>query len=117
MDVSNNKNGVAAYCRSAVANSAFVASQISKVKEFAQNNGLGEVRCYCDNGCSGSDLVRPALMHLLHDVRAGKVKTVVVTDTARIARGPMWLSVVAETLAKYEAKLVPIFENRARFAV
>ena len=55
---------------------------------------------YDDGGCSGGDTDRPALQHLLEDVRGGKIDVIVVYKVDRLTR----------SLADF-AKLVELFDQ------
>lgn len=96
---------IAAYCRSAVENSASIKGQCDRIREYIKTGTIG---CYCDSGFSDSDLTRPGLTQLLHDVRKGKVAAVIVTDLQRIARSPSLLRSTLYTLTQHNVLLISL---------
>jgi DNA invertase Pin-like site-specific DNA recombinase len=90
----------ALYCRTALADDEAIANQGRRLRRYAEENGYGNPAFYIDNGKNGLTLDRPAMKRLIDDIRAGKIKTVLVTDAARIARGfePMaeWTSALRD---------------------
>jgi DNA invertase Pin-like site-specific DNA recombinase len=94
----------ALYCRTALADDEVIANQGRRLRRYVEENGYGNPVFYIDNGKNGLTLNRPAMKRLIADIRAAKVKTVLVTDAARIARGfePMaeWISALRGTDVK-----------------
>ena len=85
-------NSLAAQCEAC---EAFIRSQ--------RNEGWVLVRTrYDDGGFSGGNLERPALQHLIADIRAGRIDIVVVYKVDRLTR----------SLADF-ARLVEIFDAQA----
>ena len=77
---------IAAYCRVASYDEDVMEGQKDKVRRFAEEQGIGSVTFYADNGYSGLNLNRPALERLDADMQGGKISVVIVLDTARVAR-------------------------------
>ena len=77
---------IAAYCRVASYDEDAMESQMEKLRHFAEEQGIGGVTFYVDNGYSGLNLNRPALERLDADMQGGKISAVIVLDVARIAR-------------------------------
>jgi len=69
---------------------------------------------YIDYGFSGANLNRPAWRRLVHDIMGGRVDTVMMRDTARIARNnwllDVWLSQFKMLGIKMKAVNEPDFD-------
>lgn len=74
-----------------------IGSQVRTLKRYIQQNGwsLLPTHEFCDDGCSGSRLDRPALDRLRDAARRGEVDAVVVLSPDRLARNyaHQWLLV------------------------
>jgi DNA invertase Pin-like site-specific DNA recombinase len=76
----------AIYCRTARACVFSINSQEAMLRKFAKENGHGNVSVYSDDGYSGLDFDRPAILRLQADIEAGLVGVVLVKDMSRISR-------------------------------
>ena len=79
----------AIYCRAAgTCPSCFgeIAAQRDKLRSFATQQGLEVWMEYSDDGYSGNNLDRPAFLLMEADIGLGKIDTVLVSSTDRIAR-------------------------------
>jgi predicted site-specific integrase-resolvase len=79
----------AIYCRVASTHSSDAGTinvQRDRLREFAKQQGFGACLEYLDNGYSGNNLNRPAFSKMEADIYAGKIDTVIVRCTDRIAR-------------------------------
>ena len=64
-----------------------IANQISFCKDYLKDrNDLKLYDVYEDNGQKGTRFDRPEFQRLMDDVRAGKVKCIVVKDLSRFGR-------------------------------
>src|SRR5215831_2230561 len=88
-------NSLAAQCEACEAYEAYIRSQQHEGWVLAKTH-------YDDGGFSGGNLERPALQHLLGDVRAGRIDIVVVYNVDRLTR----------SLADF-ARLVEIFDGQS----
>lgn len=81
----NNKITVG-YCRVASFDEAAIQNQEKMLRLFAQEQGIGEIDVYSDNGYSGLNLDRLAFNRLEADIQNGKIHVVIAIDEPRIAR-------------------------------
>jgi len=63
-----------------------IANQESILRQYAEENGHGNIAVYSDNGFGGLDFDRPAISKLKADAEAGIVGLVLVKDPARVSR-------------------------------
>ena len=63
-----------------------IETQEKMLRSYAEENNLGNVSVYTDNGYSGLDFDRPAMRLLKTDVDAGHVGFVLVRDLSRNSR-------------------------------
>lgn len=80
----------AVYCRIAHYDSELDALagqyQQDALLEYAATHGLEHPELFCDWGFSGTDDRRPEYQHMLQEVRAGNVSSIVVKDLSRLSR-------------------------------
>ncbi len=69
------------------------------------------VTSYDDGGLSGATMARPALMHLLDDVRAGKVDVVVVYKVDRLTRALTDFSKIVEIFDAHDVSFVSVTQQ------
>ena len=67
--------------------------------------------CYDDGGCSGARMERPALQHLLADITAGRVDTVVVYKIDRLTRSLADFAKIVEILDMRGASFVSVTQQ------
>ncbi|MPZ50970.1 MAG: hypothetical protein GEU75_17000 [Dehalococcoidia bacterium] len=85
-------------------------NQVQALEAFASAHDL-TLRLYPEAGVSAKDIDRPKLQELLRDVRAGRVRTVIVTKLDRISRS---LADVLDLMRLFEAhgvKFVSLRDN------
>ena len=63
---------------------------------------------YHDNGYSGLNLVRPSILRLLDDIRAGKIDAVVVTGIDRISRNVADFCEFAAIMNEHNVQLITL---------
>ena len=90
----------AIYCRAACGGNEesqhdTLDRQKNVLEAYAEANDINIVASYEDIGYSGCDLMRPGLVQLLEDYKAGKFDKVLVTGYDRLFRGciseaPVW---------------------------
>ena len=81
----NNKK-VAIYCRVARSDQTAIERQKTVLQGFAEEQGYTNSVCYMDNGFSGFDYMRTALLQMQSDISKGQIEAVIVHDIARIGR-------------------------------
>jgi DNA invertase Pin-like site-specific DNA recombinase len=54
--------------------------------KYANDNGFQQVRCYVDDGYSGTTFERPGFQELVQDIEAKKVSSVITKDLSRLGR-------------------------------
>lgn len=86
-------------------NGAGLAIQKKRIAEFCNGKGFKLARFYEERGISGAVRDRPALLSLLKDCEAGRIKRVVVFRHDRLAR-EITIAIWIETqLKKYDIEL------------
>lgn len=63
-----------------------ITNQKKFLQDFAQRNGLTNIRHFTDDGVSGTTFDRPGFKAMIAEVEAGKVACVVVKDMSRFGR-------------------------------
>ena len=63
---------------------ASITHQRELLKEYAENNGYTNLRCYADDGYSGTNFNRPDFQRMLEDIENGLIGTVIVKDYCAI---------------------------------
>ena len=82
----SDKRKVALYCRVAREDDNAIENQKQALTVYAEKNGLNDLVLYADKGASGISFDRPAFLHLLNDIEAGTVDTVLVYNFSRFSR-------------------------------
>ena len=75
----------------------------------AQNYEIADV--YSDEGFSGKDLMRPAMLRMLDDVKSGKIDIVLIYKLDRLSRHVKDVLELVETFDKYKVTLYSLNEN------
>ena len=78
-------NDVALYGRVSTMNQN-IDTQLLEAKNYCQRNNIVEYKTYADIGVSGSTASRPQLDAMLTDLRAGRIKTIVIYKLDRLGR-------------------------------
>jgi len=81
----------ALYCRlsrddGADGDSNSIQNQKRQLQKWAKENGLGNTRCFIDDGYTGTNFQRPGFQKLLEDIEMGYVSAVIVKDMSRLGR-------------------------------
>ena len=63
-----------------------IDGQINQIREYCDFNNFVVVDVYADRGISGKSMNRPELQRLLKDANEGKIDSVMVYKTNRLAR-------------------------------
>lgn len=78
---------IAIYARTGTADPKSIADQCAEAIQYARSIlGATATVAYSDDGYTGRTLARPALQTLLHHVRCGHVRTIVVTSPCRLTQ-------------------------------
>lgn len=91
-------------------NGAGLAIQKKRIAEFCNEKGFELARFYEEKGVSGAVRDRPALLSLLKDCEAGKVKRVVVFRHDRLAREITTAIWIETQLRKYDIELSSVLD-------
>lgn len=70
-----------------------------------------EVKKYKDKGFSGKNTDRPDFQRMMKDIKAGKIKRVIVYRLDRISRSLLDFSSMFETFKKYDVEFVSVSEK------
>ncbi len=85
-------------------------NQIQALEAYAAAHGL-RLRLYKDEGISAKDTHRPDLQRLLSDVRAGRVRSVLVTKLDRISRSLADLLDLMRLFEQHGVKFISLRDN------
>ena len=69
-----------------IGESVSIETQKMMLSQFCKENGFSSFDYYVDDGFSGLNFQRPGFQHLLEDVEAGKIDTVITKDLSRLGR-------------------------------
>ena len=72
--------------------------------------------CYDDGGFSGGNLERPALQHLLADIRAGRIDILVIYKVDRLTQSLANFARLVEIFDAQDATFVPLRSSSIRRA-
>ena len=61
-----------------------ISNQKRILETYAKQNGFSNLRWYTDDGYSGTNFNRPGFQRMLADIKAGKIKRVIVKDYCAI---------------------------------
>ena len=83
--------------RGEVSNS--IINQTELIKDYGKSHSEIEIVAeYDDDGYSGTNFNRPGFQRMLADIKAGKIKRVVVKDMSRFGRNYLQVGMYTETL-------------------
>lgn len=108
---------VGAYARlsledSRAGESVSIENQKLMLTKHAKEQGWKLVEIYCDDGFSGTNQNRPALQRMLHDIKQGRINTLLVKDLSRLGRNYLEVGNLAEvTLPEYGCELISLNEK------
>ena len=85
-------------------------AQESAILEYAAREGLEVVVAYSDEGVSGSDRTRPAMLDMVADAKAGDFEVVLVAKLDRLGRDLMNQLVIEHSLQTAGVSLVSVAE-------
>ena len=63
-----------------------ISNQKKLLEQNAKSLGLGNTRCYIDDGYTGTNFNRPGFQQMLEDIELGYISTVIVKDLSRLGR-------------------------------
>lgn len=87
-------------------------TQESKIRSFISSQEKMEIyRVYSDQGYSGSNLDRPALKEMLHDIQQGKIDIVISYKIDRLTRSPKDFYQLIEIFEKHSVSFLSITER------
>ena len=64
----------------------YLDNQMQRLLYHASQNGIAAFALYADNGYNGLNFNRPGFQRMLADIKAGKIKRVIVKDMSRFGR-------------------------------
>jgi len=66
-----------------------------------------------DDGVTGTTFNRPGLNAMIDDVRAGKVRTVIIKDQSRIGRDVLEVGLLKRTFEEHDVRFIAANEKTA----
>lgn len=85
-------------------------AQEAAILDYAAREGLEVVVAYSDEGLSGSDRTRPAMLDMVADAKTGEFEVVLIAKLDRLARDLMGQMVVEHSLKEAGVRLVSVAE-------
>lgn len=97
-----NTGITALYCRlsrddGAEGDSNSIANQKRLLQKYAKENNFGNIRCYVDDGYTGTNFNRPGFQKLIEDIESGYVSVVIVKDMSRLGRDYLQVGYYTDT--------------------
>ena len=80
-----------------------IETQLREAREYCKRNGVLQYKEYADIGISGTTASRPQLDMMLTDLRAGRIKTIIVYKLDRLCRS---LTNLLDLLAEFRNRKV-----------
>jgi len=94
------------YCRTANGGANAMALQVVALNQYALEMGYIPFMAYCDMNESGATLDRPGMQKLLADIRACKVKRIIVKDLLRLSRNISQLHDLLNLFNDFDVEIV-----------
>lgn len=92
--------------------STSIDTQRSIITDYCHTNGIHLVRCFDDDGRSGSDFDRPGFHALMRELEKGTINMVITKDLSRLGRDMRESSYYAETFfPEHGIRYVAIFDG------
>lgn len=105
----------ALYCRVSTIEQATegysIGEQKEKLSAYARAQSYSIVGVYSDEGFSGKDLNRPAMMNLMTDIKQGKIDTVLIYKLDRLSRNVSDVLYLVDLFDKYDVVFFSLHEN------
>ena len=106
----------ALYCRLSVderadGDSISIANQKTILSRYAKEKGFNNPQFYVDDGITGTTFNRPGLNAMIDDVRAGKVRTVIIKDQSRIGRDVLEVGLLKRTFEEHDVRFIAANDN------
>ena len=80
--------------------------------EFCKKEVIGQqIKVYTDKGYSGKNIDRPAFSEMLRDIRAGKIRRVIVYRLDRISRSVLDFAGVIDIFQRHHVEFVSTMEK------
>ncbi|WP_239700311.1 recombinase family protein [Mammaliicoccus sp. D-M17] len=93
-------------------NNFSLRAQEDRLRSYASAKSLSDIRIYNDGGYSGSNMDRPALTKLLHDVQNNEVDTILIYKLDRLSRSQKdTLYLIEEKFLKNDVPLISLSES------
>ena len=90
----------------------FIRGQEQKLKDYANIKDWSIYKIYADEGISGKNITeRPAMNELIADIKAGKVKNVLVFKIDRLTRSTADLLYLVELFNEYDCAFNSLMES------
>lgn len=93
-------------------NNFSLRAQEERLRSYASAKSLSDIRIYNDGGYSGSNMDRPALTKLLHDVQNNEIDTILIYKLDRLSRSQKdTLYLIEEKFLKNDVPLISLSES------
>ena len=89
-----------------------IKNQITLLEKTAKEKGYYNFKHYTDDGCSGTNLQRPAMQQMLKDIKDGKVCAVIVKDASRLGRNYIEVGILQEDIfPEYDVRFISVMDG------
>ena len=86
--------------------SVSIENQKRILEDYAQKKGFQNLCHFTDDGVRGTTFKRPGLDHMLDEIRAGHVATVIVKDQSRIGRDVVEVGLLKRTFDEFNVRFI-----------
>ncbi len=89
-----------------------IKNQKSILSKYAQDNNFQNIRCFVDDGYSGTNFTRPAFMEMMELAESGKIGTIIVKDHSRLGRNRLVVGqLLEEDFVRLNIRYIAIMDN------
>ena len=89
-----------------------IVNQKKILTKYCEENSLGNIKFYIDDGISGTTFNRPGFQEMISDIESGFVSTLVIKDMSRLGRDYLKVGYYTEVMfAEYDIHFVAINDN------
>lgn len=107
----------ALYCRLSndddnIGESNSISNQKAILIEYAQKNNFNNIRCWVDDGYSGTSFNRPAFKEMAEMIKQKQISTLIVKDLSRLGRNYIETGNLVEMiLPQYDVRFIATNDN------
>ena len=88
-----------------------IANQRIILSRYAEEHGFDNPQFFVDDGVTGTVFRRPGLDAMLDEIKAGRVRTVIIKDQSRIGRDVLEVGLLKRTFEEYDVRFIAANDN------